>query len=108
MQKMQEQYSVTLLVMRGFSDLPGAPRACLDFSDPTDVSRLISLKKGMPQKSVPKLPFRTGLPEVISIHIRTSSPSITLLLNACNNFNPVCDEYQTIVVCFPRSNPLPK
>jgi len=39
MQKTQERFSVTLLVMRGFSDLLGAPRACMDFRDPTDVSR---------------------------------------------------------------------
>jgi len=34
-----EKLVVTLLVMRCFSDLPGAPRACMDFRDPTDVSR---------------------------------------------------------------------
>ena len=37
---MQEQFSVTLRVMRVFSVLPGAPRACMFFRDPTDVSGL--------------------------------------------------------------------
>ncbi|MGV6817253.1 MAG: hypothetical protein ACWA44_08310 [Thiotrichales bacterium] len=39
MQKTQEQFSVTLLVMSDFSVLPGAPRACTDFCDPTAVFR---------------------------------------------------------------------
>ncbi|MGV6818209.1 MAG: hypothetical protein ACWA44_13175 [Thiotrichales bacterium] len=37
MQKTQEQFSVTLLVMSAFSVLPGAPRACVGFRDPTEV-----------------------------------------------------------------------
>jgi len=41
MQKTQEQFSVTLRVMRAFSVLPGAPRACMFFRDPTDVSRIM-------------------------------------------------------------------
>ena len=41
MQKTQERFSVTLRVMRVFSVLPGAPRACMFFRDPTDVSRII-------------------------------------------------------------------
>jgi len=35
-----EKLMVTLLVMRGFSVLLGAPRACLDFRGPTAVSRV--------------------------------------------------------------------
>jgi len=35
-----EKIVVTLRVMRAFSVLPGAPRACMFFRDPTDVSRL--------------------------------------------------------------------
>ena len=31
---------VTFVVMRHFCILPGAPRACADFCDPTAVSRL--------------------------------------------------------------------
>jgi len=31
---------VTLLVMSKFFNLPGAARACVDFRDPTDFSRL--------------------------------------------------------------------
>ena len=34
-----EKLVVTLLVMRGFSDFPGASRACAYFRDPTAVSR---------------------------------------------------------------------
>ena len=37
---MQKQFSVTLRVMSVFSVLPGAPRACMFFRDPTDVSSL--------------------------------------------------------------------
>jgi len=35
-----EKIVVTLRVMRAFSVLPGAPRACMFFRDPTDVSRV--------------------------------------------------------------------
>jgi len=35
-----EKIVITLRVMRAFSVLPGAPRACMFFRDPTDVSRL--------------------------------------------------------------------
>ena len=34
-----EKLVVTLMVIRDFSGLPGAPRACVDFRDPTEVSR---------------------------------------------------------------------
>ncbi|MCK5920395.1 MAG: hypothetical protein KAG66_05605 [Methylococcales bacterium] len=34
-----EKFVVTLLVMRDFSGLPGTPKACVDFRDPTEVSR---------------------------------------------------------------------
>jgi len=34
-----EKRVVTLLVISGFSDFPGASRACADFRDPTEVSR---------------------------------------------------------------------
>jgi hypothetical protein len=37
-----EKLVVTLLVMRDFSDLPGASMDCADFHDPTDFSRLKS------------------------------------------------------------------
>ncbi|MGV6816557.1 MAG: hypothetical protein ACWA44_04700 [Thiotrichales bacterium] len=43
MQKTQEQFSVTLLVMSDFSVLPGAPRSCADFCDPTAVFRFYML-----------------------------------------------------------------
>ena len=36
-----EKLVVTLLVMRGFSDFPGASRACAYFRDPTAVSRIV-------------------------------------------------------------------
>ena len=36
-----EKLVVTLLVIRGFSDLPGAPRDCVAFRGPTEVSRII-------------------------------------------------------------------
>ena len=42
MQKTQERFSVTLWVIRVFSVLPGAPRACLDLRDSTEVSRFIA------------------------------------------------------------------
>ncbi|MGV6818228.1 MAG: hypothetical protein ACWA44_13275 [Thiotrichales bacterium] len=48
MQKTQEQFSVTLLVMSDFSVLPGAPRACADFCDPTAVFRLNALHNVQP------------------------------------------------------------
>jgi len=41
-----EKLVVTLRVIRAFSVLPGAPRACLDFRDPTEVSRF-KLRNGM-------------------------------------------------------------
>jgi hypothetical protein len=41
-----EKRVVTLLVMRGFFDLPGAPRACVDFRDPTEVSRFNQSTQG--------------------------------------------------------------
>ena len=34
-----EKFVVTQGVMRDFSGLPGTPRACVDFRDPTEVSR---------------------------------------------------------------------
>ncbi len=37
-----EKLVITLLVMRSFSVLLGAPRACLDFREPTAVSRVIN------------------------------------------------------------------
>ena len=37
-----EKLVVTLLVMRGFSDFPGASRACAYFRDPTAVSRIVA------------------------------------------------------------------
>ncbi len=36
-----EKLVITLLVMRSFSVLLGAPRACLDFREPTAVFRVI-------------------------------------------------------------------
>ncbi|MGV6818645.1 MAG: hypothetical protein ACWA44_15425 [Thiotrichales bacterium] len=45
MQKTQEQLSVTSLVMSNFSVLPGAPRACADFCDPTVVFRFKRLRR---------------------------------------------------------------
>jgi hypothetical protein len=36
-----EKFVVTLLVMRDFSGLPGTPRACVDFRDPTEASRIM-------------------------------------------------------------------
>ncbi|VAW74674.1 hypothetical protein MNBD_GAMMA13-784 [hydrothermal vent metagenome] len=38
-----EKFVVTLLVMRHFSGLLGAPRACVDFREPTDFSRIKGL-----------------------------------------------------------------
>ena len=38
-----EKLVVTLLVMRGFSDFPGASRACAYFRDPTSASRMLRL-----------------------------------------------------------------
>ena len=35
-----EKFVVTLLVMRSFSNFSGASKACADFRDPTEVSRL--------------------------------------------------------------------
>ncbi len=35
-----KEFVVTSVVMRHFFSLPGAPRACADFCDPTAVSRL--------------------------------------------------------------------
>jgi len=52
MQKTQERFSVTLRVMRGFSDLPGAPRACMDFRAPTDISRIIGILLGFKRKAI--------------------------------------------------------
>jgi len=40
-----KKFVVTSVVMRHFFSLPGAPRACTDFCDPTAVSRL---KKAVP------------------------------------------------------------
>ena len=40
-----EKRVVTLLVMSAFSVLPGAPRACVDFRDPTEDSRLKTIQK---------------------------------------------------------------
>ena len=37
-----KKFVVTLWVMRHFLILPGAPRACVDFCDPTAVSRFKS------------------------------------------------------------------
>jgi len=34
MRGMQEQFPDTLLVIRGFSGSPSAPKACVDFRDP--------------------------------------------------------------------------
>jgi len=39
---------VTLVVMKHFFILPGAPRACADFCDPTAVSRFNSPPKKLP------------------------------------------------------------
>ena len=39
---------VTFLVMRAFSNFPGASRACADFRDPTAVSRIIAAITFMP------------------------------------------------------------
>jgi len=36
----RKKFVVTSVVMRHFFILPGAPRACADFCDPTAVSRL--------------------------------------------------------------------
>ena len=36
-----KKFVVTSVVMRHFFSLPGAPRACADFCDPTAVSRII-------------------------------------------------------------------
>ncbi len=41
MQKTQERFSATLRVMSKFFDLLGALRACVDFCDPTDFSRIM-------------------------------------------------------------------
>ena len=41
-----EKRVVTLLVMRCFFDLPGAPRACVDLRDPTEVSRFNQSTQG--------------------------------------------------------------
>ncbi|MCP4287066.1 MAG: hypothetical protein GY792_21890 [Gammaproteobacteria bacterium] len=37
-----EKLVITLLVMKSFSVLLGAPRACLDFREPTAVFRMIA------------------------------------------------------------------
>jgi len=42
-----EKIVVTLRVMRVFSVLPGAPRACMFFRDPTDVSRIINPRQAL-------------------------------------------------------------
>ena len=47
-----EKLVVTLRVIRAFSVLPGAPRACLDFRDPTEVSRF-KLRNGYEVATTP-------------------------------------------------------
>ncbi len=44
-----EKLVVTLLVMRGFSDFPGASRACTYFRDPTAVPRI--MRESYPNRS---------------------------------------------------------
>jgi hypothetical protein len=41
-----KKFVLTLWVMRHFLILPGAPRACVDFCDPTAVSRLKAKRLG--------------------------------------------------------------
>ena len=47
-----EKLVVTLLVMRAFSNFPGALRACADFRDPTDLSRIIVHRTKKPDLSL--------------------------------------------------------
>ncbi len=57
-----KKFVVTLLVMRSFLILLGASRACVDFREPTEVSRILG--KVMTSNSVfPNLPdiFVTSL-----------------------------------------------
>ena len=46
-----EHISATSRVMKVFSVLPGAPKACMDFRDPTDVSRIMVLSQRTSRKS---------------------------------------------------------
>ncbi len=46
-----EKFVVTLLVMRDSSASPGAPRACVDFRDPTAVSRF-NMRHALPSRVV--------------------------------------------------------
>ena len=76
-----ENLVVTLLVMRGFSDSPGASRACAYFRDPTAVSRLnaraitIGVKKWWYQPGIfVVLNIRTFLTNLLFQRDLTTSP----------------------------------